>query len=68
MRAFEIPPGGTFPRITAAPQALIVCLLIICLINTGLAAQAAAPRRKVAGHTIITEGDPSIRVELPQAA
>lgn len=68
MRAFEILPGGTLPRITAAPPVLVVCLLIICLFNTGLAAQAAAPERKVAGHAIISERDPSVRIELPQTA
>ena len=68
MRAFEIPPGGMFPRITAAPPVLVVCLLIICLFNTGLAAQAAAPERKVAGHAIISERDPKVRIELPQSA
>jgi hypothetical protein len=68
MRAFEIPPGGRFPRITAAPPVLFVCLLTICLLNTFLAAQAAAPERKVAGHAIISERDPSVRIELPQAA
>jgi hypothetical protein len=68
MRAFEIPPGETFPRINAAPSVLLFCLLIICLFDTGLAAQAAAPERKVWGHSIISERDPSIRIELPQAA
>lgn len=68
MRALELPPGGTFPRITAAPPVLAVCLWITCLFNTGLAAQAAAPERKVAGHTIISRRDPSVRIELLQSA
>lgn len=53
---------------TAAPPALVVSLLIICLFNADLAAQAAAPERKVVGHTIISERNPSIRIELPQTA
>src|SRR5579864_927102 len=68
MRAFEIPPGGTFSRISGAPPFLVVPLLILCLFSSSLAAQADAPERKVVGHSIISERDPSLRIEVPQSA
>lgn len=65
MRAFAAPPCRTFLRMTAAPPVLVVSLLTF---STFLAAQGAAPERKVAGHAIISELNPSIRIELPQTA
>ena len=65
MRAFAAPPCRTFLRRTAAPPVLVVSLLTF---STCLAAQGAAPERKVAGHAIISELNPSIRIELPQTA
>jgi hypothetical protein len=68
MRAFEIQPWESLQRKAAALPFLLRCLLIICLLNSFLTAQAAAPKRKVAGHAIISERDPSIRIGLPQSS
>lgn len=68
MRAFETTPWQTFPQKLANLRAFVVCLLITCLLSTFLAAQTAAPERKVAGHTIVSERDPSLRIKLPQSA
>ena len=48
-------------------RSLFVCGLNICLFNTCLVAQAAAPERNVDGHAIISERDPRARIVLPQS-
>ncbi|HKW26018.1 MAG TPA: hypothetical protein VJN48_09555 [Terriglobales bacterium] len=68
MRAFETPPWRTFQREAFDLRALFISLLTICLFSTFLAAQTAGPERKVVGHAIVSERDPSLRIELPQSA
>jgi hypothetical protein len=68
MRAFETPPWRTFQREAFDLRALFICLLTICLFSTFLAAQTVGPERKLVGHAIVSERDPSLRIELPQSA
>jgi hypothetical protein len=68
MRAFKMPPWKTFQRRVAVLRLRLACLLTFCLFSTFLGAQAAAPERKVVGHTIVSERDPSLRIELPRSA
>jgi hypothetical protein len=70
-----------FGRISGAPRGDILLTRVvamsfrgvfvwglnICLFNAFVAAQAAAPVRKVVGHAIISERDPRVRIELPQS-
>ena len=46
-------------------RSVFLCGLNICVFNACVAAQAVAPERKVAGHAIISERDPRVRIDLP---